>query len=513
MPVSPSIAGRGLAAYFRPPLTIDAVWLAAAPFVLVVGVLVTPIRPFDYFWSLVQGRAIVQLGHIPTQNLFLHTMPADAPFFDQPWLAQLTMLAAFRVGGHTANLLLLAGLLFLAMVVTIDTALRAGGMPRFVGIVALAMAPLLTLGAGARTQMFAYPCFALVLRAVVLRPPDRTLRALLPYAAVVALWSNLHGSFLLAPLLFALGGVAALTAEPQREGGRRASLRQGLRELGVVLAATLVNPRGPLLYAYAAELGSAMRAAGHPAVTEWQPPSLHEATGVLFYGLAALGLGCAILRRRRLVLPALLPYLLFAILSFVSLRFLPWWALSSVVAFARAGGVASAEPRRRGPAWPNLALLAVLASVAGLSLPGAPIFERTVLRPRLPYAEARALGVETPLRAAEQLASGYPGKLFHTQAVGGLVEWTLTGDGPRPVAFVDQRFELTPPSVWQDYFAICEARADWPTLLDRYGIGTLLLDEAEAGRLLAALGRAAGWRLVKREFAYHLYERAAVVPK
>jgi len=293
-------------------------------------------------------------------------------------------------------------------------------------------------------------------------------------------------------------------------GDRRARLRQWAREICVVVFATMLNPRGPLIYGYAAILAGAMRGPGAIVVGEWQAPSLRDVTGGLFFGLAVLGVACAAWRRRRLVPAAALSHLLFAVLSLVSLRFLPWWALSAVSAFARAGGEAEPEARRVGPAWLNLTMLVLFAGIAGLCLPGAPLFERTALRPRLPYPEARVLGVETPLRTATMLASGYPGTLFHSQAVGGLVEWTLARDAPRAVAFVDQRFEMTPPGVWRDYFAICQARADWPMLLDRYGVGALLLDEVEAEPLVVALARSPEWRLVVREFTYHHYERAAV---
>ena len=126
----------------------------------------------------------------------------------------------------------------------------------------------------------------------------------------------------------------------------------------------------------------------------------------------------------------------------------------------------------------------------------------------LPYPEARAFGVETPWQTAESLAHGYPGRLFHTQAVGGLVEWTLAADRPRPVAFVDQRFELIPPELWRDYFAICRGEPGWQGLLDRYAIGALLIDEEDAAGLLAALANDRQWRHVGKEFRYHLYIRA-----
>jgi hypothetical protein len=80
------------------------------------------------------------------------------------------------------------------------------------------------------------------------------------------------------------------------------------------------------------------------------------------------------------------------------------------------------------------------------------------------------------------------------------------------VAFVDQRFELTPASLWRDYFAIGLARPRFRQLLDRYEIGTLLIDERENAPLVDAVARDTEWRLVSRELSYRLYERG-VTPR
>jgi hypothetical protein len=498
----------GLAAYFRPPVSIDAVWLAAAPFVLVVAALLTPIRPFDYFWSLVQGRAIVQLGQIPSQNLFLHTLPPEAPFFDQPWLGQLAMYSAFRLGGHFANVLLLAASLAAAVIITIDTAVRAGARPRNVGVVALAVVPILAFASGARTQMFAYPCFAFVLRQAVLRDPRPRLRSLLPAALVAALWANLHGSFVLAPLLFVLPALGALLRSKEARS-RRARWGWLLREVALIGLATLLNPHGPLVYVYAFTMVFSMRLGSVGEVGEWLAPSPLTIQGAAFYALVLVGVALAVRHRRRARLEALLPCVFFAIAAATSKRLVGWWALSAIVALAPAQSDAPPEERRLGSSWPNVGLLALFVAAVFACLPGAPLFERAALHSHLPYAEARALGVETPWRTVKTLARGYPGQLFHTQAVGGLVEWILAADRPRPVAFVDQRFELIPPGLWRDYFAICGAEPGWQGLLARHRIGTLLVDEEDAALLLTQLSESREWRLVGQEYRYRLYVRAA----
>ena len=149
------MSGRGLRDHLSWPLSLEAVWLASPLFLVAVVALLSPVLPHDYFWALVQGRACVQLGAIPTENAFLFTLPAETPFFDQPWLAQLAMFGAHTLGGHSLNVVVLALCLCLGLALAMDTALRLGADARAVALIALFSVPVLAIGAGVRTQMFA----------------------------------------------------------------------------------------------------------------------------------------------------------------------------------------------------------------------------------------------------------------------------------------------------------------------------------------------------------------------
>jgi hypothetical protein len=80
----------------------------------------------------------------------------------------------------------------------------------------------------------------------------------------VAVWANVHGSFVLAPLLL---GYAWLE---DRQAG--VPSRSAFAVLVVAVAATLVNPFGPGVWAYAA--GLTTNADVTARVSEWQPVSL-----------------------------------------------------------------------------------------------------------------------------------------------------------------------------------------------------------------------------------------------
>jgi hypothetical protein len=504
------MSGRSFRAHLSWPPGLDTVWLLSPAFAIAAVAWLRPIRPFDYFWALVQGRATIQLGGIARENLFLHTLPPETPFFNQAWLGQLVLFAGQALAGHTLNLVLLGVLLGATLVVLMDAALRTGALPVHVALVALVSLPLIGIGSGVRTQMFAYPCFALVLRHLLLdgaRAPRRDLGILL---VAVVLWANVHGSFVLAPALIAIRGVLRTVQRPPAGWSRPAISGNAVLELGLVVAATAVNPRGPTLYAYVLGIADAVQLARGTNVAEWQPLSFREPFAWVLMVAIGMSVVLATARRQRVERAALAAFLVFSGGSFVSQRFLTWAALASIVALPPLlrREVSVAADARRGSAWVNAGLLAGLAAATLGSLPGRPLFAHFARSAHLPYANARALGREVPLRTVERLArEGYPGRIFHHQAIGGALEWALAEGRPKPVAFVDQRFELTPPSLWHDYFVIALARPGFRELLDRYEIGTLLIDERENRPLVDAMTRDTAWRLVSREFSYRLYQR------
>ena len=498
------MSGRGLRQHFGWPTSLDAVWLASPLFLVASAALLSPVRPFDYFWALVQGRACVQLGAIPTENAFLFTLHAKAPFFDQPWLAELVMYGAQTLAGHSLNVVLLALCLALGLALAMDTALRLGAAARALALIALFSVPVLGVGAGVRTQMFAYPCFSAVLRASA-RGGGIDPKRGAAMAGVAALWANLHGSFVLAPLLMA----APLTVSVFRTlRGREPASDLRARSLGLlaVTAGTFVNPSGPLVYLYVARLGRAMNVAGTTDVAEWQAPRLSTTAGALF--LVLLGASFVLLLRfhRRIVPEVTWSFVALGFLSLSSQRFEGWWALAAPVALAPLFPVRDKASQVQHAGVVNAALIATFAAVLLFSLPGLPLFERVAEAGHLPYPEARVLGRETPLRLGELLhRSGFRGRLFHDQALGGFVEWVLARDAPRPVAFVDQRFELTPPELWRDYFTLAEARGDFRALLRRYGIDAVLVHDERSAALVHALSRDPKWLLRARELHYSLF--------
>ncbi len=497
---------------FERPLSVDAVWVAMPLFVIAVRTLLQPIPPEDYWWSLVWGRLIATTGTIPSSNLFLFTMPADAPFFDQPWLAQWLMYLVVAAVGHLGMLVFHTGILVGTWGVAGAALLRRGCNPIVVGLGGTVAYYVASTTLMPRTQMFAYPCFLALLLLVTMRDRREVGSKLFwaGIAAVTAFWANVHGTFVLAPLVV---GAAALGFVLQERG---ASLQaDDLRAWGGGIVAAVVgscaSPHGAQNLLYPLSILQTTKGEG-PLVLEWMPPGLYP-QGILFYA-GLLGAFVLLLMRRREVRWAeVLVFGGMSLLALTTVRGVVWWALTAMVVVLP--HVSAVWPRaERDPSsaegWFNLGVLVTMVGVVAATLPGMPIF-RAVDAGALFGAgrsaergEGAALSDATPWGLADEIGA-VDGRIYHDQAAAGFVEWTLTtADSPRAVAFVDQRLELVEPEVWSDYFAIARLRPGWREAVARHEVRAFLLRGYEHEPLIAALessdravvaGRSGPWTL------------------
>ena len=105
----------------------------------------------------------------------------------------------------------------------------------------------------------------------------------------------------------------------------------------------------------------------------------------------------------------------------------------------------------------------------------------------------------------ELVRRGVSGRVFHSQASGGLVEYALAGPEGEQVAFVDQRMELISEAVWQEYFLISSAGQGWQERLDGYGVQAALLSMDSQVPLIRAMEDASEWTRVQRDETHVLY--------
>ncbi len=495
------------------PLTLGAVWLVLPVVGAIIAATLEPIPPHDYWWHLAMGR-IIASGTLPDANLFLYTLPVDAPFTNQPWLGQSLMWVAYRVGGYGGTIILRNVLLALAFGLLGLIAFRrsadaraAGGL----GLLAAVLAyPVLTV----RTRMFAFLPFAVVLW-VCLEVLDGRLRrrwlVVAPLATVF--WANTHGSFVLSAAIVSAVGLGALVQGAL--DARRIDLA-ALRDWGATLAAVVLaaaaSPLGFGAYGYVYRL--TMDSSVARSVTEWLPPDVSILGGQIFLAAVLVSIGVLFVRRRHVSLSDAFLFAGTLFLAAGAVRSAFWWA--AVLPVVLAPHVSALLPERQEEVPTRAEGVVLRLGLAGLLMAvvfvqpgvGREFIGETVqsAQARLAGDGAYLLNHENAESALKQIRADGRSRVFHDQALGGMLEFWLT-EVPAQVAFVDQRMEFVPDDVWDRYFALSRAQTHWDRELTRLGVDTLLLAPESQSPLLQAALASPDWELVGLEQSHLLLYR------
>jgi hypothetical protein len=459
--------------------------------------LLTPIPPFDFWWHLAMGRAIVAQGAIPTADSFSYTQLGQ-PFFNQGWLAELLMYGLYQLGG--IPLILISQSLVIASAYGLLLRLciiRSGRLRLSVALLLLATLPLSFTNWVVRPQSYTFPIFVGFLTILTEYRLGRSNRLwLLP--PLMALWANMHGAFVLGLALIAITFAGELLKRRRTNDERRTindewNLRPSsfvLRPLviwGIITAlATLLNPRGIGVLGYVRNL------VGSSSVTtlveEWAPPTIRDSggSGLIFF-LFLIGCGAVLIYARRR--PDLTDMLLFGAFLWLALgatRNIVWFGfVATPLLAAQAATLLPAPVARRSPGSPtlNAALIGVLGLLLLLGLPW-------VKPALLPPSVGALLSEDTPVAAVERLRAGpaRPRHLFHSEGFGSYLMWAA----PEQPVFIDTRIELYPYEQWRDYINLGQAN-NVEELLRKYEIDGLLLNKQRQAALVAAARADATW--------------------
>jgi hypothetical protein len=423
-------------------------WGATAVVVPLILALVSSIGTIDLTYHLRTGAAIVSERAIPTIDTYTFSV-AGHPWVDQQWGAQVVFHATYSVGGWE-GLLTLQGVLAAAGFAFVYLAARNGGASaRLASVLTLAgfllSYPTITL----RPQLLALPLFGAALW--ILSRRDRRPRLLWLLPVLAAITSNLHGSFVMFPLL---AGLAWLDDVVEHRPGNRVLLIVTV----VTAVATLVNPFGIGAWRYA--IGLSTDPVIRESITEWAPLTLGTTLGAVTIGsLIAI---IAYLGRRTRPAPwiPMLTIAIFFLLALSASRGVLWWGMVAPVmmatifgrSFPGASPANDPPPREREPRGPALLVVGGLLIGAIVLLPwwrGVP----------LEQVEAAPVGIT---RALADLPSG--SRIFAHQPWG---SWIIFAVPDVPV-FVDSRIEIMAQDVWEDYFQVAFAGARWRSVLDEW---------------------------------------------
>ncbi len=439
------------------------------------------LRPFfdnSFFTHLATGRLIIDSG-IPTQDPYSFTA-AGEPWIVQSWLASLLLGAAERAFGILGVRLLAAALVgtLFALAWRLTRPARSL-LPRVLlaGMFVAVGAPFLT----PRPLLIGLIALALTL-IVVLEARDA--RWLVP---IFWVWTNAHGSFPLG--LVALGCIAA-GAWLEGDRDRRTWYPLGWAALGTVLGA--INPIGPKLVAF--PIGLLTRMEVLQRVVEWQSPNFSAAYARWFLLLVIVGV-VALVRRpspRQVV-----PFVVFLAAALLGQRNIPFAAVVFLPGLALGfAGLGHLDGRERGPLPAIVTVAALLAGVVvGSGQLAQPAFDLT----SYPTDALSWVAQHGGLGAGQRVAT--------EDTVGNTLELLY---GTQAGAFFDDRYDMYPVALSQDYLRLHDGLPGWNEVLDRHDVHTLVW--TRGGTVSQLVADAPAWRIVYQDPTTFVACRRGVTP-
>src|SRR5689334_22614592 len=413
---------------------------------------------YDLGWHLAAGDLIREQGHVPLRDPWAFTS-GDRQWFNLSWLWDVIASVVFQYSGFGGLVLFTVACGAVIVGYLAHVCLRTGASAAAVCIAvfsacllypAFSMAPNIYLAASPNTATM---LFAVIFYGECLR---RTRWILL--SAIMVLWANLHGGFLIGFFIIGVfGGVALLRRD--WTGVRLYALAGA----GCFIA-TFVNPLGWRIYeGSAATLGHFVQA----YITEWQSwyqnMAMPESIPGFIYVLIFVALELCFFWRPCPIEARLLSWL-FLLLGIYQFRYMSFFFLFCTIPLAL--HLDRLLPKRLGNVEVQKALMA--AGIMGAcALPWTYVHAKPDLTLPDMISEQDARYLQTRLPQA---------RLLNHWNVGGLLIYYTRGSVP---LFVDGRAATAyPDDLLHDYFPLVAAREiderAWDTVIDKYGIDTVL---------------------------------------
>jgi hypothetical protein len=503
--------------------------IAAFSIVLLAGLFaLQQLVDFDVLWHVRTGQWILATHQVPRTDPF-GGRTTGLPWLDVAWGFQVIAAAlAGRVG--------LAGLqiaMTLVVIATLCVSFRRAPRTPLV----LAGSLLFVLATGfrflVRPDLLTLP-LAMIAIALIERLALRPASSIVLIGLLTAVWSNLHGSYVLAPILLL---AATLGAWPGATPPR--SVRDHATALLVSVAAPLANPCGIRIYALLTPYVRSVLAAlglmpGEASLTvsEWTPTwralvrdAIFPTSAFLLF-IAILGLSF-LLAGRKAPLGRLLATGAMLALALSAVRnVLPFGAVALAVlsrnerdrlaleADERTGDLKAAGGSHAsrdvqalfGSRWFQV-MAPLLVMAVTLSYAHAVLSDRYYVARDLPVVTGVGINLDlVPEGAVQWLATHEtPGTLFNNYNSGSYLLYRLA---PRVKIYIDPRFDVSAANREID-----DALPDpvaFTALLDREGVGTIVLQHPspESITLLPRLASDPRWRLAFRDANSTIHVRA-----
>lgn len=454
----------------------------------------------DVYWHVTAGRWIIDHLAIPVSDPFSHTL-RDAPWTAHEWLSEVVLAGAYAAGGWAGTVILTAAAFAAALAILARYLLRHLE-PIYALLFTAMSASLLVPHLLARPHALMAPILVAWGAALVRAREGDTVP---PWwlGGLMALWANIHGSFVLGLALAAILAFEAILAAVPGPA-RRSELDRWALFLCASTIASMLTPWGPRGLMFAFEVDQMSFALS--VIGEWQSVNFQQfhplGLWLLVGGGAILFLG--------LKLPPVRIFLLLGLLylALKHARHADVLALLAplVIAESFAGQLANSrkggQQAARLDQWFAALVPAARPATAGIVL--ALLFMAGWSAARGGDSTRPAVGI-TPEAAMQAAKShGVRGPVLNAYEFGGYL--IFSGTPP----FIDGRTDLYGDAFLKAYIEAIDLRQPdlLPQLLEKHDIDWTLLRPGTPA--VALLDHLPGWRRLyaDKTAVVHVRERA-----
>ena len=234
----------------------------------------------DTFWHVKLGSDILASGHLPVVDTYSYTF-AGHPFISKEWLSEVLFAGAFKTWGWK-GVMLMTALVAISAILVLYRELARYLLPTIAGVLAILVITMIGPIVMARPHLFTLP-IAAYFTARMFRAAEARQAPQFWLLALIAIWSNLHGSFSLA---FVVAGFAFLHLLENIRFTDKPLLVKWLVFLALCPLAAMIHPYGFEPIRVGLQMMATNKAMAY--IIEWMPLNSQEDFIIEFFILASL---------------------------------------------------------------------------------------------------------------------------------------------------------------------------------------------------------------------------------
>jgi hypothetical protein len=470
----------------------------------------------DSWWHLRAGQWIVEHRTVPKVDEFSYTRLGQS--WQYPgWLVEAPMYILYRQLGPGGLNIWTALMISLAFIF-LWYALSGGSfLKAFTVILAATVSGVFWAARPYLASFVLTAVFIWILENHRWNPTLRSARRLWWLPVLMVVWVNSHGGFAVGFIVWGIYWIGEI-ASSLVKGSLLSKLKLWFKNplaalqapelrltwLGILMVlAVCINPYGPVMLAY--PLKTVSIEALQDYIQEWQSPDFHLISVQPLIWLLLLTFAAVGASRRRL---AFTDFLLVSIFTYMSLL-----AGRNIALFALA--VPPVLTRHAAPIFESISRWFAVRFSTGYTIRGKQPFlnvmilglvllvtlvKAATIFPR--QVNEQAFKDKLPIDAVQYLKTNQkPGRIFNSYNWGGYLIWSL----PEYPVFIDGRTDLYDDELIFEWLSIMRAEQGWKEALDRYQVGTILIESKMP--LARILAENQGWRLVYQDDLAVVYVR------